>query len=280
MKKAKLIFNVADLWPESAQKLGLIRNKLILKISGSLEEYVYRKSDLITCQANGILSNIRNRIPDKPYFWFKNGVDLDFYSSDFVNSNWRSRNGYLKEDFVCLYAGNIGYAQGIEIIPEVAKILKPYHNIKFVIIGDGPEKDKVVKLHQSYRLKNVIILPSVPKNNMPEIIFSADCTIIPLKKKDLFKGVIPSKIVESLAMSKPVLLGLEGEACELFIEQGNCGLAFKPENIDDLADKILKLYEHSELYKKLCENCRPFVTKYFDRSRISSDLLDFIRKYG
>jgi glycosyltransferase involved in cell wall biosynthesis len=91
------------------------------------------------------------------------------------------------------------------------------------------------------KLNHVHFLPNLEKAKMPSLIKSCDAYVVPLRKLDLFKGAIPSKLFEPLAMGKPILLGVEGEAKELFIEQGNAGLFFEPENADELADRILVL---------------------------------------
>ncbi len=107
---------------------------------------------------------------------------------------------------------------------------------------------------------------------MPKLVSSCDASIIPLKRIDLFKGAIPSKIFESLAMKKPILLGVEGEAKELFIDEGNCGLAFVPEDSNSLAQNIAKLYNDRNLLKQLGENGREYVKQKFSRDMIADDL--------
>jgi glycosyltransferase involved in cell wall biosynthesis len=111
---------------------------------------------------------------------------------------------------------------------------------------------------------------------MSSIIKAVDASIIPLRKKDLFKGAIPSKIFESLAMKKPVLLGVEGEAKELFIDQGKCGLFFEPENAEELTDRIVKLYNDKALMEELGNNGREFVVKKFNRIFIAGNFWDYL----
>lgn len=275
IKGAKLIFNVSDLWPESAEKLGLISNKFLLKISTSLEEFLYKKSELITGQTQGICNNISSRFPKKKVHWFPNGVDLSLYSP--LPSSWRKENNFNENDFILLYAGIIGYAQGLDVILNAANFLKENHSIKFILLGDGPEKDRLMKLKADLRLNNVHFLDSIPKSEMPEILNSIDASIIPLKKLELFKGAIPSKIFETLAVEKPILLGVEGEAKSLFIDQGTCGLAYTPEDGQMLSEKILDLYNSEMLRSKLGKNGRTFVEQYFNRDEIVDNLWKVIQ---
>lgn len=275
-KKAKMIFNVSDLWPESAEKLGLVTNKFFLKLSTILEEFLYRKSDLITGQTQGIVKNISSRFPNKKVYWLPNGVDLNYYNPDVIQSNWRAENGFLKNDLLLLYAGIIGHAQGLEVILHAANILKERINIKFLLLGSGPEKERLIELKEKLSLENVFFLDVVTKAEMPNIVASTDMTVIPLKKLDLFKGAIPSKIFENLAMKKPVLLGVEGEAKELFIDEGRCGLSFTPEDSKDLAEKVLTIVGSPELIKEFGENGRNYVQEKFNRDVIADNLYDQI----
>ena len=123
----------------------------------------------------------------------------------------------------------MGYAQGLEVIIEAAKNLINQNDIRFVFLGSGPEKEKLLKLKQKFNLESVSFFEAVPKIKMQDILMATDASIIPLRKLDIFKGAIPSKIFENLALKKPIILGVEGEAKELFIDEAKAGLAFEPE---------------------------------------------------
>lgn len=279
-KKAKLIFNVSDLWPESAEKLGLVKNKFFLKIATILEEFLYKKSVLITGQTQGIVENIKTRFPKKNIYWLPNGVDLNFYNPDLTQSNWRLENGFDKDDLLLLYAGIIGHAQGLEIILNAANKTKEQQRIKYLILGSGPEKDKLLKLKEELRLENVFFLDLIPKSEMPFIVKAVDVALVPLKKLDLFLGAIPSKIFENSAMKKPLLLGVDGEAKELFIDKGNAGLFFEPENATDLAEKAMYLNENRDKLIELGANGRSYVNGNFNRDKLAKSFFNELQKIG
>jgi glycosyltransferase involved in cell wall biosynthesis len=268
-KRAKLIFNVSDLWPESAEKLGLVKNRFLLRLSTWLEEFMYRKSTLITGQTQGIVNDIQKRFPKKIVYWLPNGVDTSFYNPELKKTNWRERNGFADSDLILLYAGIIGHAQGLELILQSANQLRESKRVRFILLGEGPEKAKLLEMKTKLNLDNVLFLSAVSKNEMPEIVAASDAAIVPLRKLDLFKGAIPSKIFENLAMCKPVLLGVEGEAYDLFIKEGNSGLFFEPENVDSLTDCIRKLLNNPNLAKQLGENGRRYVSEKFERDKIA-----------
>ena len=275
-KKAKLIFNVADLWPESAEKLGLITNKTLLKITSRLEEYLYKSSALITGQAQGIVKNIQQRFPSKTVYWLPNGVDLSFYNPDKTSTRWREENGFAPNDFIILYAGIIGHAQALEIVLKSAALTKKQPAIKWILLGSGPEKEKLLAMQKEMNLTNVYFYPPVPKSTMPEILKAVDASLVPLRKIDLFLGIIPSKVFEAMAMKIPLLLGVDGESKELFIEQGKAGLAFIPEDAEDLVKNALHLYNNKEESLKFGENGRSYAEANFNRDTIAEKFYNFL----
>lgn len=270
-KNAKLIFNVSDLWPESAEKLGLVTNKFFLKLATMLEEFLYKKSVLITGQTQGIVKNISGRFPNKKVYWLPNGVDLSLFNPETINSEWRRENGFSENDLLLLYAGIIGYAQGLDIILNAAEKTKSNAEIKYLLLGSGPEKERLLELKSNKNLENVFFLDLVSKSEMPKIVKAVDVALVPLKKLDLFLGAIPSKIFENLAMKKTLLLGVDGEARELFINQGKAGLYFEPENMEELVERIKHLNNNRSDLIEFGENGRNYVQEYFNRNKIAKE---------
>jgi glycosyltransferase involved in cell wall biosynthesis len=277
-KKAKLIFNVSDLWPESAEKLGVVTNTYLLNLAYKLEAKLYKRSVLITGQTQGICKNINARFPSVKTYWLPNGVDLSYYNPELPsNTDWRAKHGFATTDMLFLYAGIIGIAQGLEVILKAAKLVKQHTHIKFIVLGSGPEKKRLMTLKNEWQLNNVKFIDAVTKTEMPDVLKAVNASIIPLRKLDLFLGAIPSKLFETLSMEIPVLLGVDGEARELFIKQGNCGLFFEPENEKDLVTCIEQLDTNSALAKQLGKNGRIFVQQYFNRDVIAQKLYTEIK---
>lgn len=276
-KKAKLIFNVSDLWPESAEKLGVVTNKQMLKLAYKLEEKLYRKSVLVTGQTQGICKNINERFSEVKTYWLPNGVDVSYYNPSTVTGNWRKENGFQENDILFLYAGIIGLAQGLEIILSAAEKVKDNSSIKFILLGSGPEKEKLQNIQKEKQLSNVYLFDAVSKTQMPQIVQASDVSIIPLRKLELFLGAIPSKIFENLAMEKPVILAVDGEARELFVNQGKCALYSEPENINDLVKNVLLLANDPDLRKQLGEKGRIYVEQNFNRNTIAQNFYNLLK---
>ena len=276
LKRAKLIFNVSDLWPESAEKLGIVTNKFLLNNAEKLELWLYKKSFIVSGQTQGILESIKARSAQKNLFWLPNGVDPEFYKPELYSNSWRFEQGFQDDDLLILYAGIIGHAQGLDVIVKAAALTKENVQIKWLLVGDGPVKSDLEKLVSELKLQNVYFFPNQEKKNMPFIVKACDITAVPLKKLPLFLGAIPSKIFENLAMEVPVLLGVEGEAKTLFIENGNAGLAFEPENEVQLAEKAVYLFENRQVIAELGKNGRKYVDQYFNRNTLAIKFRDYL----
>jgi glycosyltransferase involved in cell wall biosynthesis len=271
LKKAKFIFNISDLWPESAVKLGVLHNKLFIKMSVWLEEFCYRKAAAVTCQTEGIVDDIVNRGFDKnKVHLITNGVDTELFKKENRDESFRREIG-IENKFALCYAGIHGLAQGLQVIINAADIVRDEENIQFVFVGDGPEKQDLIKMVKEKDLKNVTFLPLQPKTNMPKIVASMDAAIIPLKKLDIFKGALPSKMFETLASEVPIILPVQGEA-EKLINNAQAGIVVEPENPKEIAEAVLKLYNDIELRKTLGENARAYVMKNYARETITRKL--------
>ena len=259
----KMVFNVSDLWPESAEKMGLVKNRLVLKYAHSLAATLYRKADMISGQTQGIVAAIQNLERDKKILWMPNGID----ASRFTFSPDYPRTG--ERPFRLLYAGILGHAQGLEVILASASLLKEDGSFQFYIIGDGPQKAMLLELKQSLDLGNVSFIDNQPADKIAEWLQRCDAYIVPLRKLELFKGAIPSKLFEPLYFAKPILLGVDGEARQLFIEDAKAGLYNEPENAEELAENIRFLAANREHARILGENGKAYVEKYFQRKSIA-----------
>lgn len=268
---AKMIFNISDLWPESAEKLGIVTNQRLLKFAYNLERKCYERSHLITGQTNGIVKDILARFPHKKVYWLPNGVDLDFYNPEIISAvGFRQKHQFTDEQVLFFYGGILGHAQGLQIILNAAKQVENFPDAQFILQGAGPEKDSLMVLQKELNLTNVHFLPPVSKVEMPGILKEIDVALVPLRKLDLFQGAIPSKVFEALSMEVPLLLGVDGEARTHFIDNAEAGLFFEPENHDDLSKKIHFLLENRSEIKQMGENGRKYVMENFNRNKIAN----------
>ena len=275
---AKLIFNVSDLWPESAEKMGVVNNKFLLGLAYRLEKKCYHKAKLVTGQTQGIIDNINYRFPEVKTFWLPNGVDVNFYQPEKIDvGDFREITGLKSTDVVFFYGGILGHAQGLSTVLKAAKNIESHENIKIVLQGAGPEREDLLALRDKLNLMNVIFLPPVEKLQMPAILKSVDVALVPLRKLDIFQGAIPSKVFEALAMEKPLLLGVDGEARTHFIEKAKAGYFFEPENSEDLADKLIEMANNPDELKRMGIRARTYVSEHFNRDNIAQNFYNVLR---
>jgi glycosyltransferase involved in cell wall biosynthesis len=154
--------------------------------------------------------------------------------------------------------------------PEIAS------GLEFVIIGDGPEKTRIEELDKELETK-IVFIPNTPKQKVMRMIKNASGYIVPLKKLNLFLGAIPSKIFDPLALGIPVILGVDGEARNIFIKQGKGGLYYEPENHEAMANAIIQLEKDKELAKKLGQQGKEYVEQNFDRKNIAMSFKDKVQ---
>lgn len=273
-KGAKLVFNVSDLWPESAVQLGLVTNKLAIGLSERLEMRCYRRAALITGQTMGIVDNIRARCPDKTVLWIPNGVDIDLVEGIDGAHEARARQGIPADAFVLAYTGIIGHAQGLEVVLRAAERLRDRPEVLFLLVGEGPERAGLMALAREKELPNVRFIDPMPRREVLALVAACDGVVVPLRRNKLFEGAIPSKIFEALALGMPLLLGVEGEARRLFIEEGRAGLAFTPEDAASLDQAVRRYLDDASLRAGHGANGARYVREKFDRRRITERLWD------
>ncbi len=273
------VLEIRDLWPESIVAVGAIRNPSVIKLLEWVERFAYQKADRIVPVTDSFKTYMLNKgIEASKIAVVKNGVDLDQYTPlDGVNS--LAEDLGVRGKFVVSYFGTHGMAHHLETIFQAARRLSHSKNIVFLMVGDGAERQALVQMRDKMALDNVMMLDQQPKSRMRELWALSNVSLVLLKKSDLFKTVIPSKIFESLAMAKPIILGVEGESAEL-IQAAQAGICIQPEQADELAACVLELSENPELCRQLGKNGRKYVIEHFDRTVLARKLTSVIETVG
>ncbi|ADI28093.1 glycosyltransferase family 4 protein [Geobacillus sp. C56-T3] len=274
LKRAKFVFNVADIWPESAVELGILKNRLFIRMARWLELFLYRKAWKIAAATEGIRDYMieQGKAPED-VFLLPNGVNTDVFRPLPKNKKLLAELG-LEGKVVFTYAGTMGYAQGLDSVLRAAAIVKAKdERAHFLFVGDGQEREKLMALKEELGLDNVTFYGSVPVEKMPEIFSITDYSIVSLRNIDLFKGARPSKIFPAIATGTPVLYCGEGESAEI-LETYHCGKIAPPENPEQIAAAVLELLcLPREEYEKMAENGRKLAVEQYSWIRIVDDLL-------
>ncbi len=263
LKRSPWILEIRDLWPESILAVGAIKNKTVIKVLQYLEMFAYRKADRIVPVTNAFKTYMVGKgIDEQKIEVITNGVNLDFYQPEKKNLSLAEELGVAGK-FVAAYVGTHGMAHHLETVLEAAQLIEN-PDVVFLMVGDGAARAKLLEMKEEMGLTNVVMVRQLPKAKMPALWSITDASLVLLKKSDLFKSVIPSKIFESMAMQCPIILGVEGEVKSI-IERAEAGLCIEPESTAELVIAINRLQQEPELSARLSENGRVFVAEHYDR---------------
>ncbi|MEO7862831.1 MAG: glycosyltransferase family 4 protein, partial [Nitrospirales bacterium] len=277
LKRVPWILEIRDLWPESIVAVGAITNRPVIRLLEGMELFAYRKADHLVVVTDAFKAHMMKRgIVSKKVTVIKNGVDFSLYKKPPHGSRDLSRELGLEDKFVASYFGTHGMAHHLETVLEAAHELREWKGIVFLLVGDGAERSRLVTMRDEMKLSNVVLLDQQPKKKMPELWSLSGVSVVLLKKSALFKTVIPSKIVESMAMERPVILGVEGESAELVLSAGG-GICIEPESSKDLAMQVLKLYRDPMLRQELGSSGRRYVLEHFDRQVLARRFADVMK---
>ena len=195
-------------------------------------------------------------------------VPMFSFSAD--NDSFKKELNYQGK-FIILYAGIIGLAQGIETLVEVANLFKGNKNMLFLFVGDGPLKKELLRLQKSYELDNLCVIGQKPIEEVFKYTAAADVCLVPLKKADIFKSALPSKMFDAWACGRPIILTVDGEAKEHLIK-ANAGIYVAPEDHIGVKKAIIHLFNNPNLCQKYGRNGRRYVEKYFSRKVLAQKL--------
>jgi glycosyltransferase involved in cell wall biosynthesis len=262
------VLEVRDLWPESILAVGAMQKGWIIRALEALERLAYRCADRIVVVTDSFVSHIaeRCRNPVKIQV-IKNGVDCERFHSGEDPSLMKERFGF-RGRVVASYVGTHGLAHGLDTVLDAASLLRDDERIGFLMVGDGADRGKLQERAAAMKLENVRFVGQLPRSDMPAIWAATDISLILLRQNDTFKKVLPSKMFEAMAMSCPILLGVDGEARTL-LETANAGIAVEPENANELAAAISRLVAYPELRRRFGQNGKKHVSEYYDRAKLA-----------
>ncbi|MFZ2096706.1 MAG: glycosyltransferase family 4 protein [Anaerolineales bacterium] len=275
-RRIPMVFEVRDLWPESAVALGELKNHQVVSIATRLEELCYRKAIQIIVVTHGIYERLINRriLPEK-LIYIPNGANVELFAYDPIGRTRIRTELRLENKFVAIYAGIFGLAQGLEVILEAARLLVIRPEIHFVLIGDGPKKSKINSLAGSYNLPNLTLLSEKPREQIPAYLSAADVALAPLKKAEIFKGALPSKLFDAWACERPVILSIDGEAREL-VERINGGIYIPPEEPEKLAEAIQSLMNSPIESQMMGKNGLRYTKERHSRAALAEKLISHL----
>lgn len=270
------VFEVRDLWPESAISTGVLKSPLIIKLSFWLEKLSYNHASLInvlTPAFKKILINDK-KIPEDKIIYIPNAVDFSVAESSKNLDIPLIKDLRNRFDFLAVYIGAHGVANHLEQVLETAKLVKE-EKIAILLIGDGMRKIELKEQAAKEKIANVIFIDSVPKRDVYAYISQVDVGISCLQKNNTFKSVYSNKTFDYMACSKPVVMAIDGISREL-IEKAKCGLYAEPENAGEIASVLIRYKNDCDLHRRHGINGYAYVKKYFDRMNLANSYIEQI----
>lgn len=268
-RRAPLVFDLQDIWPDSALAVGVMRPSLALRTLRRLEHFFYRRCSRIVGISEGFRRYLLNLgVKQERVAVVHNGADPEMFAAAEADAGFREAHD-LDGKFVVGYTGNIGLAQGIETLLEASEALQG-QPVKFLLVGEGTDKRRLHTLSRTRGLANVEFLDGVPRERVAPILASCDAFLLILRRDPLFEITVPSKLYEYMAAGKPILCSVGGEAAEL-VATSHCGIAVAPSDPAALAGAVEKLRADPSLCRKMGEMGMRCARETFSRDQLMAN---------
>ena len=271
-KRVPFVLEVRDLWPEAIVDLGLMRPGPTVRLLERLAQFLYRRAARVVVVTEAFAERIAaTGVPRANVAVIPNGADTHFFSP---HADGRPTRDALDLDgrFVVAYVGSHGLSHGLGAVLDAAA---QQPEVAFLLVGDGADRDRLVSERDRRQLGNVLMRPSVPKDQVPGLYAAADACLVPLRDVPLFETFVPSKLFEVLAAGRPVIGAVRGEARDILTRSG-AALLVDPERGDQLAQAVGQLRADPELRMELGRRGRAFAEQHYDRDALARRYLDLL----
>jgi colanic acid biosynthesis glycosyl transferase WcaI len=272
LKRVPLVLEVRDLWPDSIEAVRIDARQSFLRFLRGIERYMYRSSDRIVIVSPAFREHLlRKAVPDGKIHVITNGVSTDLFD---LRARERTHfNGRMKDKFLVAYFGTHGLAHGLETLVDSARALQHDSSVQFILVGEGAAKNDLMRYAAS--LPNVLFMDRQPRGTIAEMLNEIDVSLVMLRRAELFKTVIPSKIFEIMGAGKPIILGVEGEAQRIVTDAG-AGIAVQPQDPAALTDAILALRDDPARRERCGRNAWSYARNHYNLDDLATRYLDVL----
>lgn len=275
--RAPFVFDVRDLWPDLAVAMNELNDPSKIWLAKRLEHFIYHRADAITAVTDGFCDAIQSVTgPSKPMKRVMNGTVPSIFQRDAAREPLRKELG-IDDRFVVTYAGNIGICQGLDHILDAAEELQARgkDDILFRMIGSGPVKDQLRKEAERRDLGNLEFHPRVSLDEAAAHMSAADALLVPLARHEIYCSFIPSKLFDSMAAGRPVLLSVDGES-RAILERAEAGRYYEAEDGAALAREVEWMNDHPDAAKTMGARGREFAATHCTRAVQADRMVDFL----
>lgn len=279
-KRIPFLFEVRDLWPESAIDTGVLKNKWMIRWSYRLERKTYAKAKAINVLTPAFFETLvtQKKVPPQKLIYVPNAADIEL--TDQVDAKLNREQFRTEHQFgdalVLCYVGAHGIANALDQILHTAGLLRT-ENVLFLLIGDGMQKNALQEKAKEMSLDNVRFIDSVPKEKVLEYILASDIGLSVLKKVDTFKTVYSNKTFDYMACRKPIIMAIDGASRKL-VEDAGAGTYCEPEDPEMMADIVRSYLKDIEKIRREGAQGRAYVEKHFDRKKLAEKYLRAIEQ--
>ncbi|PWE47451.1 glycosyltransferase family 4 protein [Pseudomonas prosekii] len=274
--KAHLAIWVQDLWPQSLSATGFVKNKLVLRLVGYLVKWIYSAADTLLVQSRAFREPVSRYADPSKIVYYPNSYQ-EVPSGSNPTRIPAELLAELNNNFCLVFAGNLGTAQSVETIVEVADKLKHLAGLRIMLVGSGSMSDWVKAQKQSRKLDNLVLAGRFPADEMHHFFSQAAGLLVTLKQDEAFSYTIPSKVQAYLAAGRPIVAALDGEGARI-IEEAAAGLTSPAQDVDELASRIEQLFRMSaDERESLGHSGRAYYLEHFEMARQSERLVEILR---
>ncbi len=274
-RSKKYIFEVRDQWPEIPIELGIIKNKIVIKLLLWLEKTIYKKSAVIVALSPGMADGVRSVLKkEKPIAVVPNSSDIEVFRPDIDGSAVRKERGW-DDKLVLLHFGAIGRTNGLGFVIDAAERLKTNPDIHFVLVGNGSEKQALVGRVEQLGLRNIEILDSMSKTELAGFVAACNVSMVIFANYAILEHNSANKFFDSLSAGKPVLLNYSGWQRDI-LEDNKAGFGCDLCNLDEFVEKVLYLNSNRQQIKQMGQNARRIAEKKFDRNKLANQVMELI----
>lgn len=269
-----MIFNVADLWPDSARELGLLGDGLLLKVLLGLERWTYRRARWVNAVTDGVWRRLEHdkRVPTTKLVSLPNGVDVDMFAARPPDADVRRRYG-VGDGPLFVYAGTIGYAHGVDVALDAMTQLRASHpDAHLLLLGGGSERVRLEARARDEGLTNVTFADPVPPAELARVYNAAAAGLSTLRDLPLFEGTRPSKVFAVMASGLPVVYSGAGEG-ERLVRDAGAGPTVPPEDAEALAGALAQVIVQPAEAAAMGRRGRELVERRFSWQSIVGDWL-------
>jgi glycosyltransferase involved in cell wall biosynthesis len=279
LKWRPFVFELRDLWPETVLAVGAMQGNAILDALEGLAHFLYRRANLIIPVTQTFAERlVELGIPKERIEVVTNGIDPDDICIERSQREVRETYGIPQDAFSVGYIGTLGMCHGLSTLLEGAQTLLGDDRFHFVVMGDGADRDELIEILERDELSNVTLIDRQPRLEALAMLNSIDASLVMLRSSPVFETVIPSKIFEAMALQKPILLGVRGEAYRIVVEETGSGLAFPPEDSAGMVARIKELRESPELQRALGQRGQRAVRERYRRTVLAEKLIGFVER--